>query len=57
MKTSPCSLLVALATAAVLSAAVAGPAAADTSTTGDRSIVHQVPKVPLVVDGVRYACA
>jgi hypothetical protein len=47
--------LLALAIAAVMTAAAAGPAAAETGKTGTRSIVHQVPNVPLVVDGIRYA--
>jgi hypothetical protein len=54
MHTSPGSLLAALATAAVISAAAAGPAGAQTGKPGGHSIVHQVPKVPLVVDGVSY---
>jgi hypothetical protein len=49
------SLLTALAATAVISAMAAGPATAETNQHGGRSLVHQVPKVPLVVDGVRYA--
>jgi hypothetical protein len=45
-------LLAALAVTAT-SAAAAGPAAAEERVA--RSLVHQVPKLPLVVDGVRYA--
>jgi hypothetical protein len=55
MHASPRSLLVALAAAAAMTAVAAGPAAADTSNPGGRSIVHQTPTVPLVVDGVSYA--
>jgi hypothetical protein len=49
------SLARAIAAAVIVSAAAAGPAAADTGKSEGRSLVHQTPKVPLVVDGVRYA--
>jgi hypothetical protein len=49
------SLLSALAAAMALSALVAGPAAARTGSSSGRPIVHPVPKMPIVVDGVRYA--
>jgi hypothetical protein len=49
------SSLWAVVAAAVLAALAAGPAAADTGKREQRPIVHQTPKVPLVVDGVRYA--
>ena len=52
MHGSTCRLLAALAVTAI-SAAAAGPAAAEERVI--RSPVHQVPKLHLVVDGVRYA--
>ena len=55
MHTARRFLPTALAAAAVFSAVVAGPAAADTGNSGARSIVHETPKVPVIVDGTRYA--
>jgi hypothetical protein len=48
------SLLSSLAAAAALSVATAGTATAETGTTGQPSLVHQTPKAPVVIDGVRY---
>lgn len=48
-------LLAALAFTALLCAVAAGPGPADASAASPQPIVHQTPKVPIVVDGVRYA--
>lgn len=49
------SLLSVLAGAAVLTAVATGPATASSSAPARPSLVHQTPKVPVIVDGVRYA--
>lgn len=49
------SALRAVVGAAVLTAVAAGPAAADPDQRQRQSLVHDTPRVPLVVDGVRYA--